>query len=113
MQALQFPQAPQALQGQQLVYLNWSYFKPEFSGKPDEDTETHNMDILKNRINIFSVQTRFCQFSNMASSGLKKTFILQYYMHKNVYQKIFSKITFFFFIMADVMPYVRLMLCLG
>ena len=40
-------------------------------------------------------------------------FILQYYIHKNVYQKMFSKITFFFFIMADVMPYVRLMLCLG
>ena len=71
------------------------------------------MDILKNRINIFSVETSFCQFSNMDSSGLKKMFILQYYIHKNVYQKMFSKITFFFFIMADVMPYVRLMLCLG
>ena len=34
---------PQALQqpGQQLVHLNWSYFKPEFSGKPDEDAEAH------------------------------------------------------------------------
>ena len=32
-------QAPQAQQGQQLVHLNWSYFKPEFSGKPDEDAE--------------------------------------------------------------------------
>ena len=21
--------------------LNWSYFKPEFSGKPEEDVETH------------------------------------------------------------------------
>ena len=21
--------------------LNWSYFKPEFSGKPDEDAEAH------------------------------------------------------------------------
>ena len=27
--------------GQQLVHLNWSYFKPEFSGKPDEDVEAH------------------------------------------------------------------------
>ena len=27
----QVPQAPQAPQGQQLVHLNWSYFKPEFS----------------------------------------------------------------------------------
>ena len=72
-----------------------------------------NIDFLKNRIDIFSVETSFHQLSNMASSGLKKMFILQYYIHKIVYQKIFSKITFFFFIMADVMPYVRLMLCLG
>ena len=35
------PVPPQASQGQQLVYLNWSYFKPEFSGKPDEDAEAH------------------------------------------------------------------------
>ena len=27
--------------GQQKVHLNWSHFKPEFSGKPDEDKETH------------------------------------------------------------------------
>ena len=40
-QALQAPQAPQAPQGQQLVHLNWSYFKPEFSGKLDEDTKAH------------------------------------------------------------------------
>ena len=33
------PVVPQAPQGQQLVHLNWSYFKPEFSGKPNEDTE--------------------------------------------------------------------------
>ena len=43
-------------------------------------------DILKNRTNNFSVETSFCQFSNMASSGLKKMFILQYYIQKNVYQ---------------------------
>ena len=35
-------QAPTAQQpGQQVVHLNWSYFKPEFSGKPNEDTEAH------------------------------------------------------------------------
>ena len=28
-------------QGQQIVHLNWSHFKPECSGKPDEDAETH------------------------------------------------------------------------
>ena len=26
---------------QQVVHLNWSNFKPEFSGKPDEDSEGH------------------------------------------------------------------------
>ena len=30
--ALQAPQQP----AQPLVHLNWSHFKPEFSGKPDE-----------------------------------------------------------------------------
>ena len=35
-------QAPTAQQqGQQVVHLKWSYFKPEFSGKPDEDAEAH------------------------------------------------------------------------
>ena len=37
----QAPQVPQAPQGLQLVHLNWSYFKSEFSGKPDEDAEAH------------------------------------------------------------------------
>ena len=37
------PQAPQQPMkpAQQVVHLNWSHFKPEFSGKPDEDAETH------------------------------------------------------------------------
>ena len=26
---------------QQHLYINWSNFKPEFSGKPDEDAEAH------------------------------------------------------------------------
>ena len=33
--------APPEQQGQQIVHLNWSHFKPEFSGKPDEDAEAH------------------------------------------------------------------------
>ena len=37
-QATQVPQAPQ---GQPFVHLNWSNFKPEFSGKPNEDAEGH------------------------------------------------------------------------
>ena len=32
---------PQDQQQQQVVHLNWSNFKPEFSGKPDEDAEAH------------------------------------------------------------------------
>ena len=32
---------PQDQQQQQVVHLNWSNFKPEFSGKPDEDVEAH------------------------------------------------------------------------
>ena len=41
LQVPQAPQAPQAPQGEQLVHLNWSYFQPKFSGKPDEDAEAH------------------------------------------------------------------------
>ena len=26
---------------QQQLHMNWSHFKPEFSGKPDEDMEVH------------------------------------------------------------------------
>ena len=29
------------LQGKQVVHLNWSHFKPEFLGKPEEDAEAH------------------------------------------------------------------------
>ena len=39
-QALQAPQQP-AQQAQHIPQLNWSYFKPEFSGKPEEDAEAH------------------------------------------------------------------------
>ena len=34
---LMLPQAPPV----QMPQLNWSYFKPEFSGKPEEDVEAH------------------------------------------------------------------------
>ena len=46
-QDLQEPQNPQPAQpvlhihGQQVVHLNWSHFKPEFSGKPEDDAEAH------------------------------------------------------------------------
>ena len=32
---------PQDEEQQQVVHLNWSHFKPEFSEKPDEDAEAH------------------------------------------------------------------------
>ena len=31
----------QAQQGQQIVHLKWFHFKPEFLGKPEEDTQAH------------------------------------------------------------------------
>ena len=49
--ALQVPQqsahpTPQpGQQGQQMVYLNWLHFKPEFLGKPEEDAEAHLLRI--------------------------------------------------------------------
>ena len=30
-----------AQQAQHILQLNWSHFKPEFSGKPEEDAEAH------------------------------------------------------------------------
>ena len=44
--ALSPPQVPQALQqpaqqAQHIPQLNWSHFKPKFSGKPGEDAEAH------------------------------------------------------------------------
>ena len=37
------PQVPQALQQPipHMPQLKWSYFKPKFSRKPDEDAEAH------------------------------------------------------------------------
>ena len=47
-QLSQVPQAPQAPQWQQpaqqlqhIPQLNWLHFKPEFSGKPEDDAEAH------------------------------------------------------------------------
>ena len=38
------PQAqhtPQPQHGQHIININWSHFKTEFSGKPEEDAEAH------------------------------------------------------------------------
>ena len=40
-QQQQQQQQDQAGQEQQVVHLNWSNLKPEFSGKPEEDAEAH------------------------------------------------------------------------
>ena len=41
-QALQPPQQPLQPQDQQVhLHMNWSHFKPEYSGKPEEDVEAH------------------------------------------------------------------------
>ena len=34
-------QPPPPVVPQQQMCMNWSHFKPEFSGKPDEDVEAH------------------------------------------------------------------------
>ena len=34
------PQQPQ-IGPQQQMHINWSHFKPKFSGKPEEDVEAH------------------------------------------------------------------------
>ena len=67
-----------------------------------------NLGILKNKIKFFSRETSFCQLTNMASSGLKKMFILIIlYTHGGVSVNICLKI-FFLLLMADVMPYYAL-----
>ena len=35
------PIPPQPLQPAHIPQLNWLHFKPEFTGKPDEDAEAH------------------------------------------------------------------------
>ena len=34
-------QPPPQVTQQQQMHMNWSHFKPKFSGKPDEDVEVH------------------------------------------------------------------------
>ena len=67
LQQLQPPQVLQqpAQQPQHVPQLNSSYFKPEFSGKPEEDTEAHLL-ITNDWMNTHQFQEgvqvqRFCQ----------------------------------------------------
>ena len=63
--ALQVPQQPAAPQTlQQMLHLNWSNLKPEFSGKPHEDAEAqvlHTSDWMNTHHFVEGVQVqRFC-----------------------------------------------------
>ena len=53
------PQAPPV----QVPQLNWSYFKPEFSGKPEEDMEAHLLrtnDAMETQLSKVAKVQRFC-----------------------------------------------------
>ena len=107
LQAPQQPQAPQAPQGQQLVHLNWSYFKPEFSGKPDEDAEAllhHTNDWINTHHFIDGVKVqRFCltllgearlwyqspELINVDWQGLQNLFRQQYSKIGNTREQLF------------------------
>ena len=100
-------QAPQAPQGQQLVHLNWSYFKPEFSEKPDEDAEAHllctkewmNVHHFNEGVNV----QRFCltllgearlwyqslKPINVHCQGLQKLFRQKYFKIGNTREQLF------------------------
>ena len=67
--APQAPQQPTVLQcpqqpASQMVHLNWSNFKPDFSGTPDKDPEAHllhNNDWMNTHHFIDDVRVqRFC-----------------------------------------------------
>ena len=55
------PQAPQQ-PGQQVVHLKWSYFKPEFSGKPEKDAKAHllHTNYWMNAYHFIEGVQRFC-----------------------------------------------------
>ena len=38
---MQLPAPPTQQNQPQIPYMNWSHFKPEYSGKPEEDAEAH------------------------------------------------------------------------
>ena len=94
-------------QGQQVVHLNWSYFKPEFSGKPDKDAETnllHTNDWMNAHHFIESVKVqRFCltllgearlwyhslEPINVDCQGLQNLFRQQYSKIGNTREQLF------------------------
>ena len=77
---LPHPHTPQLHQQpwQQIVHLNWSHFKPEFSGKPDEDAEAHLLcmnDWMTAHHSVEGVKVqRFC-FNTVRRSNIMVSFI--------------------------------------
>ena len=67
-------QAPTAQQqGQHVVHLYWSYFKPEFSGKPDEDGKVHPLytnNWMKAHHFIEGVKVQRCCFTLLGKARL-------------------------------------------
>ena len=111
------PQAQQqpTQQAQQMTQLNWSHFKPEFSGKPEEDAEAH---LLRTNvwINIHQLQEgikikRFCltlvgearlwyeslRPINVDWQGLQNKFRQQYSKISNTREQLFHAWRSFYF----------------
>ena len=100
------PQAPQQ-PAQPVVHLNWSHFKPEFSGKPNEDAEAHLLctnDWTNEHHFIEGVRVqRFClpllgearlwyhslEPINVNLQGLQNLFRQQYSMIGNTREQLF------------------------
>ena len=98
---------PQDQQQQQVVHLNWSNFKPEFSGKPDEDAESnllHSNDWMNAHHFVEGVKVqRFClallgearlwyqslKPINVDWQELQNLFRQQYYKMGNVREQLF------------------------
>ena len=102
-------------QGKQIVHLNWSHFKPEFSGKPDEDAEAHLLctkDWMTAHHFVESVKVqRFCitllgearlwyhslEPINVDWQGLQKLFRKQYSKIGNTREQLFHVWRYFSF----------------
>ena len=97
------PNAPQALKIPCVPQLNWSYFKPKYSGKPDDDVEAHLLS-MNDWINTHDVPDqvkvqRFCLTlvgearlwyeSNVDWAGLQNIFRQQYSKIGNTREQLF------------------------
>ena len=94
-------------QGQQVVHFNWSHFKPEFSGNPEEDAEAHllrtNDSMNKHHFRKNIKVQRFCvtlvaearlwngsfKHINIDWQGLQNLFKQQYSKIGNTIEQLF------------------------